>query len=83
MEPDAHHLTEKPVVFYNGNPGMSLLFPLIPEFGNITHYPIVWREYLFRDVYANGIAAKVLNNILGPNPELRWINGNTVRCGFF
>jgi len=48
------------------------------EYGNYTQYPYVWPEYLFEDVYANGIIAKVVTNMLGLRPQLRWINGNLV-----
>ena len=49
-----------------------------PGTGNISQVPPLDKEYLFRDIFANGIGTAILNNILGPMPELRYINGNTV-----
>ena len=40
--------------------------------------PPVYKENLYADIFANPIAAKVLQNILGPKPQLRYLHGNTV-----
>jgi hypothetical protein len=46
--------------------------------GNIAQVPPLYKEYLFGDIFANPIATAILNNILGPRPELRYLNSNTV-----
>ena len=35
-------------------------------------------EYLFPEIYANKAAAKVMTNIFGPYPELRYVRSNTL-----
>jgi hypothetical protein len=49
--------------------------------GNFVHFPPLHKEYLFGDVYANPIAGAILNNILGPKPELCYIGTNTAFRG--
>ena len=79
MAADAMDISVRDDTHFNGLKGMSLIILVnSPETGNFTQYPNVFPEYLFEDIFCNRMVAKVLNNVLGPNPELRFINGNTV-----
>jgi|SRR5579871_3604186 len=79
MSPDSFKIPDIPKADYGKRPGMDIFFyGLTPEYGNFTQHPNTRPEYLFEDVYANGIIAKVVTNMLGPRPQLRWINGNLV-----
>jgi hypothetical protein len=39
-------------------------------------------ELMYRDIWANGPATKVISSILGPNPHVNYVNGNTALGGF-
>src|SRR2546423_2380362 len=45
--------------------------------GNISQVPPVYKENLYPDIFANPIAAKIFSNIIGPQPELRYLHGTT------
>jgi len=47
--------------------------------GNVSQIPPLTPEWLHRDFYANPHTIRVLENLLGPRPELRFINSN-VAC---
>ncbi|KAH8811345.1 hypothetical protein F5884DRAFT_669591 [Xylogone sp. PMI_703] len=47
--------------------------------GNVSQIPPLTPEWLSRDFYANPHMIKVVENLLGPEPELRFINSN-VAC---
>ncbi|KAK5191311.1 hypothetical protein LTR99_001695 [Exophiala xenobiotica] len=47
--------------------------------GNVSQIPPLTPEWLHRDFYANPHMIRVVENLLGPNPELRFINSN-VAC---
>lgn len=49
--------------------------------GNLIHFPPLSKEYLFKDVYANPIAGTIISNIIGLNPELRYVGTNSVTLG--
>ena len=46
--------------------------------GNYIQFPPLYPEFLFEDVFANPIAGAILANILGPQPELRYLATNSV-----
>src|SRR5271155_1407150 len=46
--------------------------------GNYIQFPPLHPEYVFEDVFANPIAGAILSNILGPQPELRYLGTNSV-----
>ena len=48
------------------------------ESANFIHTPPLFNDLLFEDVYANPVVATVLSNILGPDPELRYVGTNSV-----
>jgi hypothetical protein len=79
MTPDSYSIPNIPKADYGKRPGYcgSSCF-LSLGYGNYTQYPYVFPEFLFEDVYANKIVAKVVSDMLGPRPQLRWINGNLV-----
>ncbi|KAL6245287.1 hypothetical protein RBB50_008062 [Rhinocladiella similis] len=47
--------------------------------GNVSQIPPLTPEWLDRDLYANPHMIRVVENLLGPEPELRFINSN-VAC---
>lgn len=47
--------------------------------GNVSQQPPLTPEWLYREFYANAHAMHVLENLLGPRPELRFLNAN-VAC---
>ena len=47
--------------------------------GNVSQIPPLTSEWLDRDFYANPHMIRVVENLLGPKPELRFINSN-VAC---
>lgn len=47
--------------------------------GNVSQIPPLTPEWLSRDFYANPHMMKVVENLLGPKPELRFLNSN-VAC---
>ncbi|KAG0650434.1 Kanamycin B dioxygenase [Hyphodiscus hymeniophilus] len=49
--------------------------------GNISQIPPLTPEWLHRDFYANPHMIRVVENILGPRPELRFINSNVAVPG--
>jgi hypothetical protein len=51
------------------------------ESGNISQVPPLMPEYLFPEIYANPLAGHILAAILGPEPELRYLHGNTALKG--
>ncbi|WRT68792.1 uncharacterized protein IL334_005772 [Kwoniella shivajii] len=48
------------------------------ECGNISQVPPLVKGYLFPEIYANKSAAAVLNQLLGPKPELHYVRSNTL-----
>ncbi len=46
-----------------------------PETENISQIPPLTPEWLYRDFYANPHIIRVVENILGPKPELRFSKG--------
>merc|ERR1711939_725374 len=49
--------------------------------GNVSQYPPVVTDMMYKDVYANPIAGAVLAALLGPRPKLRYLHGNTALKG--
>jgi hypothetical protein len=47
--------------------------------GNVSQIPPLTPEWLARDFYANPHMVRLLENLLGPRPELRFVNSN-VAC---
>jgi len=47
--------------------------------GNYIQFPPLYPQYIFEDVFANRIVGTILSNILGPQPELRYLGTNSVR----
>lgn len=47
------------------------------EIGNVSQAPPVYPGYIFKDVYANPIAAAVISSMIGPRSEFTWMFGNT------
>jgi hypothetical protein len=39
-------------------------------------------EYLYEDIWANQPASQVLSAVLGPNPTVNYVNGNTALGGY-
>ncbi|CAK7225131.1 hypothetical protein SBRCBS47491_005787 [Sporothrix bragantina] len=46
--------------------------------GNLSQVPPIEKEYLFPEVYANKHGARIVSNILGPQPEVHFIRSNTL-----
>ncbi|KAK3671908.1 hypothetical protein LTR78_008274 [Recurvomyces mirabilis] len=46
---------------------------------NVSQVPPLKPEYLYREVYANSHMIRILENLLGPRPEFRFLNSN-VAC---
>lgn len=46
--------------------------------GNLSQVPPLVKEYLFPEVYANKHTARIISNILGPQPEVHFIRSNTL-----
>jgi len=49
-----------------------------PETKNLSQRPPVTQEYFFREIYANVHTLAVLENLLGPEPEIRFVSSNVV-----
>jgi hypothetical protein len=49
--------------------------------GNVSQIPPLEPEYLHRDFYANSHIVRLCENLLGPKPELRFINSNVAVPG--
>ena len=39
-------------------------------------------EIMYDDIWANELASEVLSAVLGPNPVVNYVNGNTALGGF-
>ncbi|KAF2185846.1 hypothetical protein K469DRAFT_738813 [Zopfia rhizophila CBS 207.26] len=50
--------------------------------GNISQSPPLDPEFIYGDIWANPAAAAVLNCLLGPNPCVTYVNGNTALGGY-
>lgn len=44
---------------------------------NVSQCPPLSREFLFKEVWANDSAISVIQNLLGPKPQLAYVGGNT------
>lgn len=50
--------------------------------GNMSQGPPLMPEMMYEDIWANKAGAQVLSAILGPNPTVNYVNGNTALGGF-
>jgi ectoine hydroxylase-related dioxygenase (phytanoyl-CoA dioxygenase family) len=48
------------------------------EAGNVSQTPPLQREYITEQLYANRHAIAILENIIGPRPQLSWVGSNIV-----
>lgn len=79
MAPASYEIEKDPNTHWNGPKGYSLHFRLLPlETGNFSQYPPVYDKYLYQDIWSNQTTARILENILGPKPELRYLGTNVV-----
>ncbi|KAH7243759.1 hypothetical protein MRS44_017117 [Fusarium solani] len=73
---EAEEMAELPTTHFNdnsedGNPT-----------GNMSQGPPLQPELMYSDIWANGPAAAVLACMLGPQPQVNYVNGNTALGGF-
>ncbi|KAM0327399.1 hypothetical protein ACHAQA_005685 [Verticillium albo-atrum] len=50
--------------------------------GNMSQGPPLTPDLMFTDIWANKLASAVISNIIGPNPTVNYVNGNTALGGF-
>lgn len=49
--------------------------------GNLSQVPPICADLMFEDVFANPFAAAIIEGMLGPHPEVRYLHGNTAMGG--
>lgn len=52
-----------------------------PAIKNVSQRPPISDEWIFEEIYANKHCMAILENILGPKPELRFVSGNATVGG--
>ena len=76
LSTEAEHMAKLPTTHFNDNSldGRPT--------GNMSQGPPLDPSLMYEDIWANKPASTVISSILGPNPRLNYVNGNTALGGY-
>jgi hypothetical protein len=83
--PTTHFNNVSPFPFVHSSVKLTMLLKNSKDgknTGNMSQGPPLDPEYLYEDIWANQPASQVLSAVLGPNPTVNYVNGNTALGGY-